>query len=274
VAARSKSRKKAKAAKRSRPGRADAKLVETPPALSPPEILVDIIEVPPEPTPQPVSAELIMPALEHPAQLRVDVYEMPPESLRQATESNLTDHTEPEPPEPDHTEPDRTEPEPAEPDPPEPEPPPAPIEEAPSGPIKILLVEDGNFLRLEIQRALVRAGYAVVQAADGEAAIDAARKTQPDLILLDLLLPKIAGQDVLKALKRDPATADISVVVLTGLSQKNAERLQADGALAFLEKSDLALDKGPDVLLAALSSIVQRLPRTRGRKRAAAASRC
>jgi CheY-like chemotaxis protein len=259
VAARSKSRKKAKAAKRSRPGRADAKLVETPPALSPPEIPVDIIEVPPEPVPQPVAAEVIMPALEHPAQLRVDVYEMPPESLRQATESNLTDITEPDSPEPE---------------PPEPEPPPAPIEEGPSGPIKILLVEDGNFLRLEIQRALVRAGYAVVQAADGEAAIDAARKTQPDLILLDLLLPKIAGQDVLKALKRDPATADISVVVLTGLSQKNAERLQADGALAFLEKSDLALDKGPDVLLAALSSIVQRLPRTRGRRRAAAASRC
>jgi len=253
VAARSKSRKKAKAAKRSRPGRADTKLVETPPALSPPEILVDIIEVPPEPPPQPVAAEVIVPALEHPAQLRVDVYEMPPESLRQAPESNLTGHTEPEPPEPD--------------------PPPPPIEEGPSGPIKILLVEDGNFLRLEIQRALVRAGYAVVQAADGEAAIDAARKTQPDLILLDLLLPKIAGQDVLKALKRDPATADISVVVLTGLSQKNAERLQADGALAFLEKSDLALDKGPDVLLAALSSIVQRLPRTRGRKRATAASR-
>jgi CheY-like chemotaxis protein len=257
VAARSKSRKKAKAAKRSRPGRADAKLVETRPAPVPPEILIDIIEVPPEPTPQPVSAEVIMPALEHPAQLRVDVYEMPPESLRQAPESKLTDPTEPDPTEP-----------------PEPEPPPAPIEEGPSGPIKILLVEDGNFLRLEIQRALVRAGYAVVQAADGEAAIDAARKTQPDLILLDLLLPKIAGQDVLKALKRDPATADISVVVLTGLSQKNAERLQADGALAFLEKSDLALDKGPDVLLAALSSIVQRLPRTRGRRRAASASRC
>ena len=269
MAARSKSRKKAKAAKRSRPGRADAKLVETPPAPAPPEILIDIIEVPPEPTPQPVSAEVIMPALEHPAQLRVDVYEMPPESLRQAPESKLTDPTEPDPTEPDPTEPDHTELEPA-----EPEPPPAPIEEGPSGPIKILLVEDGNFLRLEIQRALVRAGYAVVQAADGEAAIDAARKTQPDLILLDLLLPKIAGQDVLKALKRDPATADISVVVLTGLSQKNAERLQADGALAFLEKSDLALDKGPDVLLAALSSIVQRLPRTRGRRRAAAASRC
>ena len=136
------------------------------------------------------------------------------------------------------------------------------------------MVEDGSFLRLGIQRALARAGYSVVTAADGEAGIEAARKSQPDLILLDLLLPKIGGQDVLKTLKKDPATASISVVVLTGLSQRNAERLQADGALAFLEKSDRGIEKGPEVLLAALSAIVQQLPCIQVRKRAASAASC
>jgi CheY-like chemotaxis protein len=69
----------------------------------------------------------------------------------------------------------------------------------------------------------------------------------------------MTGPDVLKALKKDPATAGIAVVVLTGLSQKNAGRLQQDGACAFLEKSDLGLDKGLETLLAALAGIVQKL---------------
>jgi len=144
--------------------------------------------------------------------------------------------------------------------------------EGPPKPVKILLVEDGNFLRLRIERALSRAGYCVVTATDGEKGLEVARTAQPDLILLDLLLPRIGGQDVLKTLKRDPATAGISVVVLTGLSHKNAERLLADGALAFFEKSELALEKGSEFLLAAVSRIVQRLPAVlEGRKRAVAA---
>jgi len=65
------------------------------------------------------------------------------------------------------------------------------------------------------------------------------------------------GPDVLKALKKDPSTAGIAVVVLTGLSQKNAVRLQQDGACAFLEKSELGLDKGCETLLAALAGIVR-----------------
>jgi CheY-like chemotaxis protein len=158
---------------------------------------------------------------------------------------------------------------------PQPEPAPraplSPQADGPPKPIKILLVEDASFLRLAIERALARAGYSVVTAIDGEQGIEAARKAQPDLILLDLLLPKVGGQDVLKALKKDPATAGIAVVVLTGLSQMNAERLQADGALAFLEKSALALEKGSGVLLEALQGIIQGLPWAQGRKRPAAA---
>jgi CheY-like chemotaxis protein len=74
-----------------------------------------------------------------------------------------------------------------------------------------------------------------------------------------MLLPKMTGPDVLKALKRDPATAGIAVVAFTGLSQKNAERLEQDGACAFLDKSELGLDRGSEALLVALARIVRRL---------------
>jgi CheY-like chemotaxis protein len=124
---------------------------------------------------------------------------------------------------------------------------------------KILLADDSKFLRLTIERALARAGYFVITAADGEQAVQLTKEKKPDLVLLDMLLPKLTGPEVLKALKADPETKDIAVVVFTGLSQKNASRLQRDGAFAFLEKSELGLDKGCDVFLTALAEIVQKL---------------
>jgi CheY-like chemotaxis protein len=129
--------------------------------------------------------------------------------------------------------------------------------------MKILLLEDSKFLRIATERALARAGYAVSTAVDGEEALQFARERLPDLILLDMLLPKMSGPDVLKALKKDPATAEIPVVVLSGLSQKNASRLQGDGAFAFLEKAALGLEKGSQGLLSALEDVVKRLPRAR-----------
>jgi CheY-like chemotaxis protein len=125
--------------------------------------------------------------------------------------------------------------------------------------IKILLVEDSKFLRLATERALTRAGYEVSSAADGEEALRVARQRSPDLILLDMLLPKMSGPEVLKALKEDAFTQAIPVVVITGLSQKNAARLQEDGAFAFLEKSALELDKGSDKLLMAVEEIFCKL---------------
>jgi CheY-like chemotaxis protein len=124
---------------------------------------------------------------------------------------------------------------------------------------KILLVEDSKFVRLTAERALARAGYEVSSAADGEEALQMAREKLPDLILLDMLLPKMSGPDVLAGLKKDPLTKAIPVVVITGLSQKNAARLQGDGAAGFLEKSELALDMGPEKLLAAVREIVERV---------------
>lgn len=124
---------------------------------------------------------------------------------------------------------------------------------------KVLLVEDSKFLRLATERALARAGYEVCTACDGEQGLEMAREKRPDVILLDLLLPKKAGPDVLRALKKDPATAGIAVVALTGMSEKNAERLQKDGAFAFLGKEALALDRGCEALLSAMAGIVREL---------------
>jgi len=126
--------------------------------------------------------------------------------------------------------------------------------------IRILLVEDSKFLRLATERALTRAGYIVTSVGDGDEALRSARERLPDLILLDMLLPKKSGPEVLKELKKDPATKTIPVVAFTGLSQLNAARLQTDGAFAFLEKSTLELDKGNKKLLSELAEIVKRLP--------------
>ena len=126
--------------------------------------------------------------------------------------------------------------------------------------IKILLVEDSKFLRLATERALTRAGYETSSTADGEEALRVAREKLPDLILLDMLLPKMSGPEVLTALKKDALTKTIPVVVMSGLSQKNAQRLQGDGAAGFLEKSALQLDLGSELLLRAVREIVAKLP--------------
>ena len=122
--------------------------------------------------------------------------------------------------------------------------------------MKVLLVEDSKFLRVSTERALTKAGYEVVCAGDGEEALRLARHHSPALVLLDRMLPKVSGPDVLKALKQDPATAGIAVMVLTSLSQKNAKALEKDGAAGFFEKSDLMLGTGPNSLVAAVQKLL------------------
>jgi two-component system chemotaxis response regulator CheY len=122
--------------------------------------------------------------------------------------------------------------------------------------MKILLVEDSRFLRVSTERALTKAGYEVVCAGDGEEALRLARQHSPALVLLDMMLPKVSGPDVLKALKQDPATSGIAVMVLTSLSQKNAKALEKDGAAGFFEKSDLMLGSGPNSLVAAVQKLL------------------
>lgn len=124
--------------------------------------------------------------------------------------------------------------------------------------MKVLLVEDSKFLRVATERALAKAGYEVLCAVDGEEGLRMAREHLPALVLLDIMLPKVSGPDVLKALKNDPATAGIVVMVLTSLSQKNAKALEKDGAAGFFEKSDLMLGRGPSSLVAAVEEILKK----------------
>ena len=109
---------------------------------------------------------------------------------------------------------------------------------------RILLAEDDRFLRRAEQAALKRAGFVVLAAADGEEALRMAIAEKPDLVLLDLIMPKLQGFEVLKALKADPATAAIPVVVLSNLGQEgDVQRALEGGAVAYLVKANLSLDE-------------------------------
>src|ERR1700722_13973020 len=82
--------------------------------------------------------------------------------------------------------------------------------------MKLLLIEDSRLQRTANGRALVKAGYDVIYAEDGEEGLLSARESMPDLILLDIMLPKVSGVDVLRALKGDALLKHIPVIVLSG----------------------------------------------------------
>lgn len=109
---------------------------------------------------------------------------------------------------------------------------------------RILLAEDDRFLRRAAESALKRAGFTVLPAADGEEALRLAQAEKPDLVLLDLIMPKLQGFEVLKALKADPTTAMIPVIVLSNLGQEgDVQRALESGAVAYLVKANLSLDE-------------------------------
>ena len=121
----------------------------------------------------------------------------------------------------------------------------------------ILLVEDSKFLRVATERILTRAGYQVICAGDGDEALALAGSRLPDLIVLDMLLPKLSGPEVLRSLKRTDLTAHIPVVVLSSLSQNNGPKLVQEGADAFIEKGSLLAEPGR--LLAAVMAALPRI---------------
>jgi CheY-like chemotaxis protein len=113
----------------------------------------------------------------------------------------------------------------------------------------ILVVDDSRFLRVTTERTLVRAGYNVVTACDGEDGLRVAAETRPDLILLDMLLPKLSGPEVLKRLRTIPQTALIPIVVLSSLPQSNEAQMKRDGASAYFDKSGLGLHEHSESLV-------------------------
>jgi len=109
---------------------------------------------------------------------------------------------------------------------------------------KILIIEDEASLQKSVGDFLEEKGYSVVKALDGELGLNLAKKEVPNLILLDLVLPKMHGLDVLKTLKADETTQNIPVILFT-----NSENLQdiekgiMDGAFAYLVKASYSLEE-------------------------------
>ena len=112
----------------------------------------------------------------------------------------------------------------------------------------ILFIEDESVLQKTVRETLEQEGYKMISALDGEAGLRLAnpldKKNKPDLILLDLILPKINGFDVLKKLKEDQETKDIPVIVLTNLEgMKDIEKTIEAGATTYLVKANYTLEE-------------------------------
>ncbi|MBR3323535.1 response regulator [Candidatus Saccharibacteria bacterium] len=108
---------------------------------------------------------------------------------------------------------------------------------------KIMLVEDDKSLREIYSIRLVAEGYDIVSANDGEEALALAVKERPDLILSDVMMPKISGFDMLDILRSTPETKDIKVIMMTALSSEDQrQRGESLGADRYLVKSQVGIE--------------------------------
>lgn len=103
--------------------------------------------------------------------------------------------------------------------------------------IDVLIAEDEPSILESLSFILRRAGYACASVTDGEAALETARRLMPRLLVLDVMLPKRSGFDVLKRIRSDPQTAGLPVMILTAKGQQQDRRTAEDlGANAFVTK--------------------------------------
>jgi two-component system cell cycle response regulator DivK len=124
----------------------------------------------------------------------------------------------------------------------------------------ILYVEDNEYNRKIVRQLLARTAYRLIEAVDGEAGVETARRELPDLILMDVQLPKMSGLDATRLLRDDPATAHIPILVITSFALSgDRERAAEAGANGYLAKP-----YSPRELLARVREI---LPEAPGRTR-------
>ena len=109
---------------------------------------------------------------------------------------------------------------------------------------KILFIEDESALQKTFGEVLAQEGYEVISALDGDVGLRLAKDKKPDLILLDLVLPKIHGFEVLKELKLAPETKDIPIIVLTNLEGvADVDKAIELGAKTYLVKAQYSLEE-------------------------------
>ena len=108
---------------------------------------------------------------------------------------------------------------------------------------KILLVDDDPMIVRMYQRKLEHDGFTVMLAFNGEEGLAAVKKVKPDIILLDIMMPKKNGIDTLKELKADKTTADIPVIILTNLGDRpeDVDKAKQLGAVDYLVKANISL---------------------------------
>jgi DNA-binding response OmpR family regulator len=113
----------------------------------------------------------------------------------------------------------------------------------------ILVVEDVSFLQNAIKMALKDAGYKVLAASDGEEGLETALEKKPDLILLDLMMPKMDGMSMLKKLREDVWGKKVPVIILTNMSseQKLLEAREANVTDYYI-KSDWEIEELPELV--------------------------
>jgi two-component system, cell cycle response regulator DivK len=102
---------------------------------------------------------------------------------------------------------------------------------------KVLLVEDNEFNRKIVRDLLARQPYDLLEAHDGEAGVAAARRDKPDVIVMDIQLPKLSGLDATRAIRAEPETAKIPIIVVTSFALSGDDKKAMDaGASAYLAK--------------------------------------
>lgn len=118
---------------------------------------------------------------------------------------------------------------------------------------KILFIEDEPALQKALGDFLQRQGYEVTAALNGADGLDAARRNRPDLILLDLILPRLSGMEVLRRVREEPGLSAVPVIVLTNVESSEAvEQAVALGARAYLVKTNYRLEEVLEKVKAAL----------------------
>jgi len=108
--------------------------------------------------------------------------------------------------------------------------------------MKVLVIEDDKFLQRLLVMKLTQDGFEVSGASDGEEGLRRIVTESPDLVVLDLIMPKMDGFEVLTQMRTNSASRDIPVIVLSNLGQdEDVSRVKQLGAIEFLTKSDVSI---------------------------------